>query len=45
MSKVFSPASREYFSDEEDDAMIEEFWEFYRKMIHGKYKSIVGALE
>jgi len=43
--KVFFPASREYFSDEEDDAILEEFWEFDRKMIHEKYKSVVEALE
>jgi hemerythrin-like domain-containing protein len=43
--RVFFPASRAYFSDEEDQAMLAEFWEFDRKMIHEKYKSVVEALE
>jgi hemerythrin-like domain-containing protein len=43
--KVFFPASRAYFSDEEDQAMLEEFWEFDRKMIHEKYKSVVEGFE
>jgi hypothetical protein len=42
---VFFPSSRNYFSDEEDQAMLEEFWEFDRKMIHEKYKSVVEGLE
>ncbi len=43
--KVFFPASRAYFSDEEDQAMLAEFWEFDRKMIHEKYRSVVETLE
>jgi hemerythrin-like domain-containing protein len=43
--KVFFPASRAYFTNEEDQAMLEEFWEFDRKMIHEKYKSLVEGLE
>jgi len=43
--KVFFPASRQYFSDEEDDAMLQEFWEFDRKMIYEKYKSVVEEQE
>lgn len=39
--KVFFPASRGYFTDEEDQAMLAEFWEFDRKMIHEKYKAVV----
>jgi hemerythrin-like domain-containing protein len=39
--KVFFPASRAYFTVEEDQAMLAEFWEFDRKMIHEKYKSVV----
>ena len=41
----FFPASREYFTDEEDQAMLEEFWRFDRRMIHEKYTSLVDALE
>jgi len=43
--KVFFPSSRSYFTDEEDQAMLTEFWEFDRKMIHEKYKSVVEGLE
>ena len=42
--KIFFPSSRNYFTDEEDQAMLEEFWEFDRKMIHEKYKSVVEGL-
>ena len=43
--KLFFPASRAYFTDEEDQAMLAEFWEFDRRMIHEKYKSVVEGLE
>jgi hemerythrin-like domain-containing protein len=43
--KVFFPAARRYFSEQEDQAMLSEFWEFDRKMIHEKYVSVVEALE
>jgi hemerythrin-like domain-containing protein len=43
--KVFFPSSRNYFTDEEDQAMLAKFWEFDRKMIHEKYKSVVEGLE
>jgi len=43
--KIFFPASRAYFTDEEDLAMLAEFWEFDRKMIHEKYRSVVEGLE
>lgn len=43
--KVFFPVSRAYFTDEEDQVMLDEFWEFDRKMIHEKYESLIFALE
>ena len=43
--KVFFPASRAYFTDEEDQAMLSEFWEFDRRMIHEKYETLVEGLE
>jgi len=43
--KKFFPSSRAYFTDEEDQAILSEFWEFDRKMIHEKYKSVVDELE
>ena len=42
--KVFFPAARAYFSEAEDQAMLDEFWAFDRKMIHEKYKGVVDAL-
>ncbi|MBI5556251.1 MAG: hemerythrin domain-containing protein [Deltaproteobacteria bacterium] len=42
--KIFFPAARAYFSDEEDQAMLAEFHEFDRRMIHEKYTSVVEAL-
>ncbi|MCG6910894.1 MAG: hemerythrin domain-containing protein [Deltaproteobacteria bacterium] len=42
--KVFFPSSINYFTAEEDQAMLGEFWEFDRKMIHQKYKSVVEGL-
>jgi hemerythrin-like domain-containing protein len=43
--KVFFPATEEYFSREEQDAMLEEFWEFDKEMIHEKYRSLVKELQ
>ena len=34
-----------YFSEAEQQAMLSEFCEFDRKMIHNKYKSEVELLE
>lgn len=34
-----------YFSREEMDAMLEEFWEFDKNLIHEKYRTIVEKLE
>ena len=43
--KVFFPAYMTYMSDEEDQSMLSEFWEFDRKMIHEKYRSVVEGFE
>lgn len=43
--KVFFPAARQYFSEAEDQAMLAEFYEFDRKMIHEKYLELVQGLE
>lgn len=43
--EIFFPASRAYFSEKEDQAMLAEFWEFDKKMIHEKYKAVVKELE
>ncbi len=43
--KIFFPASRAYFSDAEDQAMLTEFMDFDQNMIHEKYTSVVDDLE
>ena len=43
--KVFFPSSMKYFSEPEQQSMRAEFWEFDRKMIHSKYKSVIESLE
>jgi hemerythrin-like domain-containing protein len=43
--KVFFPSSRNYFSDEEDQAILTAFMEFDRNMIHEKYESLVDGFE
>jgi len=39
--KIFFPASRAYFSEAEDQAMLAEFLDFDQRMIHEKYKSVM----
>ena len=43
--KEFFPSTETYFTQEELDAMLSEFWEFDRSMIHEKYKSVVEQLK
>lgn len=43
--EVFFPACRAYFSEKEDAALLAEFLEFDRSMIHEKYRAVVGSLE
>jgi len=43
--KEFFPATERYFSQQELDAMLAEFWEFDRNMIHEKYKAIIEKME
>jgi hemerythrin-like domain-containing protein len=43
--KAFFPSSRTYLTDEEDQAMLAEFWEFDRKMSHEKYEALVEGFE
>ncbi|MEW6089140.1 MAG: hemerythrin domain-containing protein [bacterium] len=42
---IFFPESEKYFSAEELQAMLKEFWEFDRVMIHEKYKIVVEQLK
>lgn len=39
--EVFFPDTEKYFTRDELDAMLAEFWEFDKKMIHEKYKAVV----
>jgi hemerythrin-like domain-containing protein len=34
-----------YLTQEEQDAMLQEFWEFDRGMVHEKYRAVVEGLE
>jgi hemerythrin-like domain-containing protein len=43
--EVFFPLSMIYFSESEQQSMLNEFWEFDRRMIHSKYKSVIESLE
>ena len=43
--KVFFPAARAYFTEEEEQALLARFREFDRTMIHEKYKSVVEGLK
>jgi hemerythrin-like domain-containing protein len=43
--KRFFVPCMEYFSRQEQDEMLDEFWEFDRQLIHEKYAAIVGRLE
>lgn len=43
--KHFFVPCMKYFSKEEQQDMLEEFWEFDRNMIHDKYKKLVKLLE
>ncbi|MEN6319711.1 MAG: hemerythrin domain-containing protein [Syntrophaceae bacterium] len=42
--KHFFYPCMEYFTKEEQDKMLSEFWEFDRKMIHEKYTKVVDLL-
>ena len=42
---VFFPAARGYFTEAEDQAMLAEFQEFDRRMIHEKYQAVIADLE
>lgn len=43
--KIFFPAARAYFSESEDQAMLAEFYDFDRKLIHEIYLAQVRKLE
>ena len=43
--KLFFPAARAYFTEDEDMALLTAFHDFDREMIHEKYKSVVESME
>ena len=43
--KHFFYPSMDYFSKSELDAMLDDFWEFDRKMIHEKYERLISEKE
>ena len=42
--REFFPNTELYFTKEELDTMLSNFWEFDRKMIHEKYQKVFEAL-
>jgi hemerythrin-like domain-containing protein len=42
--KVFFPDTEKYFSNEELDKMLNDFWDFDKKMIHEKYNTLYESL-
>jgi hemerythrin-like domain-containing protein len=43
--KVFFPAAMQYLDRSEQEAMLQEMWEFDKHMIHEKYRTVVEQLE
>jgi hemerythrin-like domain-containing protein len=43
--KIFFPSVMKYLNKEEQGKMIDEMWEFDRKMIHEKYRMVVENLK
>lgn len=43
--KVFFPEVMKYFDKQEQEAMLNDFWEFDRKMIHEKYQKVIDSLQ
>jgi len=43
--KAFFPVLLRYLTDEDQQRLLDEFWEFYRRMIHEKYASLVEHYE
>jgi hemerythrin-like domain-containing protein len=42
--KIFFPNTEKYFTDMELNKMLDDFWEFDKKMIHEKYNRLYGLL-
>ena len=42
--KVFFPDIEKYYTEQEIETMMNDFWEFDRKMIHEKYNNLYNAL-
>ena len=43
--KYFFYPCMEYFNKQEQDDMLQEFWDFDQKMIHEKYQKVVDKLK
>ncbi len=43
--KIFFPPSMEYFTPQEQAAMLQEFGDFDRRLIHKKYREVAERLE
>jgi hemerythrin-like domain-containing protein len=43
--RVFFPTAMQYLDRSEQEAMLQEMWEFDKHMIHEKYRAVVERLE
>lgn len=43
--KIFFYPSMEYFTPQEQEVMLREFWDFDRRLIHENYSKVVSELE
>ena len=43
--KRFFYPCMEYFTEQEQEAMLQEFWDFDKKIIHEKYQQVIEAVE
>ena len=43
--KIFFPECEEYFTDEQLQQILEQFWQFDQNMIHEKYKLVIENLK
>lgn len=42
--KVFFPTMTKYLTEDDQQSMLSEFWEFDRSMIHEKYRYMIESL-
>jgi len=43
--RIFFPASLGYLTEQQEETMLGEMWEWDRRMIHDKYAAVIDTLE